>query len=92
MTQPNAVSIQHAPERPNGTVEARKVNRNALKASLHEMGFLGVKLQSHNRDYVLVSLAEVPEPRKDVAEVYFENWDAAYEEPDAGGYEWGVRI
>jgi hypothetical protein len=92
MTQTNTVSIHHAPERPNGTVEARKVNRNALKASLHEMGFLGVNLQSHNRDYVLVSLEDVPDPRKEVAEVYFEQWDAAFREPDVGGYEWGVRI
>lgn len=84
--------IQHAPERPHGTIDERKVNRNALKASLHEKGFVGVKLQSHNRDYVLVSLEDVPEPRKEVAKVYFEEWDAAYREPNAGGYDWGIRI
>ena len=92
MTLTSMADIQNAPERPNGTVEERKVNRNALRATLHEKGFIGVDLQSHNRDYVLVSLADVPEPRKEVAKVYFEHWDAAYKEPNAGGYEWGVRI
>ena len=84
--------VEHAPDRPLGTAQARKVNRNALRASLHERGFIGVDLTMHNRDYALVDLSGVPEPRQEVAEVYFESWGAAFREHDVQGFDWGVRI
>lgn len=84
--------VEHAPDRPYGTAQARKVNRNALRASLHERGFIGVDLTMHNRDYALVDLSGVPEPRQEVAEVYFESWEAAFRERDVQGFGWGVRI
>jgi hypothetical protein len=84
--------VEHAPNRPKGTATARKINRNALRASLHERGFIGVNLKMHNRDYALVNLSEVPEPRKEVAEAYFESWGAAFREPDADKYSWGIKI
>lgn len=84
--------VKHDRGRPTATVADRKVNRNALRASLHERGFIGVDVTMHTRDYALVSLDDVIEPRREVAETYFEAWDAAYREPDVTGYEWGVRI
>ena len=84
--------VEHAPDRPLGTAQARKVNRNALRASLHERGFIGVDVTMHNRDYALVDLSGVPEPRQEVAEVYFESWGAAFRERDVQGFGWGVRI
>jgi hypothetical protein len=68
------------------------VNRNALRASLHERGFIGVDVTMHNRDYALVDLSDVPDPRQEVAKVYFESWEAAVREPDVQGFGWGVRI
>jgi len=84
--------VQHAPDRPYATVEARKINRNALRASLHERGFIGVDITMHNRDYALVDLSGVPEPRREVAEAYFDHWQAAFREPEVEGFGWGVRI
>jgi hypothetical protein len=92
MSERPSGDVQHAPDRPYGTTKARKVNRNALRASLHERGFIGVDLTMANRDYALVDLSGVPEPRQEVAEVYFESWDAAFREPDVEGFGWGVRI
>lgn len=88
----STAEVKHDRGRPKGSVKGRKVNRNALRASLHERGFIGVDVTMHTRDYALVSLDDIPEPRREVAETYFEAWDAAYREPDVTGYEWGVRI
>jgi len=84
--------IKHAPDRPVGTVQDRKVNRNAIRASLHERGFIGIEVQMFNRDYALVDIGGVPEPRQEVVEAYFDQWDAAHPEPNASGLTWGIEI
>jgi hypothetical protein len=92
MSEQESAEVEHERGRPTGTRQHRKINRNAMRASLHERGFIGVDVTMHTRDYALVSLDDVPEPRHEVAEAFFESWDAAFHEPDADGYEWGVRI
>lgn len=84
--------VQHDRGRPVGSPQGRKVNRNALLASLHERGFIGITVTMHTRDYALVSLDDVPRPRQEVARSYFYDWDAAYAEPAVEGYDWGVRV
>jgi hypothetical protein len=91
MTESDA-EVKHDRDRPNGPRSQRKINRNAIRAPLHERGFIGVDVTMHTRDYALVSLDDVPEPRREVAQAYFEWWDAAYREPSPADYEWGVRI
>lgn len=85
-------AVEHDRGRPKGSYKGRQVNRNAVRAKLHERGFIGVDVTMHTRDYALVSFDDVPEPRREVAEAFFESWDPAYPEPDADGYEWGVRL
>jgi len=85
-------SVEHAPDRPVGTVQARKANRNALRAALHERGFIGVDVTMYNRDYALVNCSGIPEPRQEVAEAFFDQWAAAHREPDAERFGWGIEI
>lgn len=84
--------VRHARDRPTGSNKGRKVNRNATRARLAEMGFVGAKVKMANRDYALIDLSDVPKYRRDVATVYFENTEGYYPEPDVDGYQWGSRL
>lgn len=86
------VGVQHARDRPTGDIFDRKTNRNATRADLNEKGFIGVEVTMATRDYALIDLSDVPEPRREVAEAYFEQCDAYFPEPVVDGYQWGVRL
>lgn len=81
-----------AEDMPNGTRSERKQNRVAALSHLHEIGFIGVDVTMDARDYALIDLSGVPEKRRMVAEVYFENTDPYHSETQIDGYQWGVEI
>jgi hypothetical protein len=84
--------VQHARDRPLGSQQWRKVNRNATRARLNELGFIGAGVKMATRDYALIDLSPVPQKRREVAETYFENTEGYYPEPDVDGYQWGSRL
>lgn len=84
--------VQNHRGRPIGSTEDRKINRNAVRATLNEKGFIGAEVTMATRDYALVDLTGVIEARREVAEVYFEHAHAYFEEPEVDGYQWGIRV